>query len=118
MSPIEPVGASDLLLAVIAGALVVLCGACYAAMFAFAKLYRRNHFMVLAHVFFGALVCCVLLLAYALHLAGVWEVLVGLLLVGYLIAPRLIWKLSTATHDAPAGAASPGRTTAKRRGAQ
>ena len=93
------VGVGDLLVAAIAGALVVLCGAFYAALFAFARLYQRRDLTLVAYVFFGALVVCVLVLADALRLSGVWALLAALLLAVYLIAPHLIWKLSVATHD-------------------
>jgi drug/metabolite transporter (DMT)-like permease len=110
MSPVEPVELADLMVAVIAGALLVLCGAFYAGALAFARLYRRNDLALLAYVFFAALVGCVFVLADALHLSGTWNVLVGLLLVGYLIAPHLIWKLSVATHEPPADITSPKTT--------
>lgn len=119
MTPVEPVDLADMLVAVIAGALLVLCGALYAATYAFARLYRRGDLRLLAYVFFAALAGCVFVLANALHLSGTWNVLVGLLLVGYLMAPRLIWKLSVATHDTPGSGTTTTTTTttAQRRGA-
>lgn len=98
MTGVDPVGLADLMVAAIAGALVVLFGALYAAVLAFAKLYRRRDLTLLAYLFFAALTASVGVLTQALHLAGVWHVLVGALLMGYLLVPRLIWKLSVATH--------------------
>lgn len=98
MNHIEPVVLSDLFTAVIAGALVVLCGALYAATLALARLQGRRGLALIAYAFFAGLAYCVLVLARALHLNGFWELLVGLLLAGYLVAPHLIWKLSVATH--------------------
>ncbi len=111
MNRIEPVLLSDLFLAVIAGALLIMCGALYAATLALARLNRRRDLAILAYLFFAGLAACVVVLARALHLSGFWELLVGLLLAGYLVAPHLIWKLSVATHadegeadEAPANA--------------
>lgn len=98
MVPLEPVALGDMLLAVMAGAFVVLFGALYAAFFAFARLHRLPRLLHLAHLSFALLAACVTLLASALNLDGFWSLLVVLLLAGYFIAPRLIWRLSEATH--------------------
>ena len=34
-----------------------------------------------------------------LHLWGLWLVLVTLMLVGYFVAPRFIWRLSEEVHE-------------------
>ena len=99
MGAVEPVGLNDLLIAVMAGALVVLFGALYALTFAFGRLYGKVSLVLLAYGFFALLAACVFVLASALHLNGFWEMLVVVLLVGYLVAPRLIWRLSLATHQ-------------------
>jgi len=116
MTSVEPVGLNDILIAVMAGALVVLFGALYAATFAFGRLYDKAGLVLVAYGFFALLAVCVFVLASALHLTGFWEMLVVVLLVGYLVAPRMIWRLSQATHqqspdDTSAQGPAPGRST-------
>ena len=75
-------------------------GACYAV---FLALSRLRDFVVLFHLSnlsYVALAASVAVLAWSLRLDGAWLVLVALLLVGYYVAPRFIWRLSVATHDA------------------
>lgn len=99
MASVDPVGVNDILIAVMAGALVVLFGALYATAFAFARLYRKRALMLVGYGFFMLLAVCVFVLSSALHLDGLWTLLVVVLLVGYLTAPQLIWRLTRATHD-------------------
>jgi hypothetical protein len=40
----------------------------------------------------------VLILARALNLTGLWQIVTATLLLGYLLAPRAIWRLSVGTH--------------------
>ena len=98
MDPVQPVQVGDIMLAVISGALVVLTGALYALLFAFGRLWRKRGLMNLAHLSFGLLAVSVLTLSRALNLDGAWQVLTILLLLGYLLAPRAIWRLSVDTH--------------------
>jgi hypothetical protein len=98
MNPVPSAALPDIMTAVIAGALIVLCGALYAATLAFARLYAQRSLAALAYGFFAALAGCVFVLARALDLSGQWAILVGLVLAGYLVAPHLIWNLSVATH--------------------
>ncbi len=98
MTSVDPVGLNDILIAVMAGALVVLFGALYAGALAFGRLYGKAGLVLVAYGFFALLAACVFVLSSALHLTGGWEMLVVLLLGGYLIAPHLIWRLSLATH--------------------
>lgn len=48
---------------------------------------------------YAFLVAATWVFARALDLSGIWLVLIAVLLVGYLIAPRFIWRLSVATHE-------------------
>lgn len=95
----EPVAAADIMKAVIAGAMVVLAGAGYALLFALGKITRSALQATAAYLSYGVLVASVLVLAQALHLNGFWQVLVAVMLVGYLLAPHAIWHLCVGTHD-------------------
>ena len=95
----EPVEIDDLMIAVIAGALVVLFGALYAFSFAMAKLNKERWITVVACCIFAAFSASVFVLARALHLYGYWQSITVAMLLGYLIAPQAIWKLSVGTHE-------------------
>ena len=95
----EPVSVSDLFLAIVSGALLVLCGALYALAYAFGRLLGKRPLVLLAYAAFAALVACAYVLIGALHLTGAWQALAIVLLAGYLFAPRWIWRLTAATHD-------------------
>jgi hypothetical protein len=41
----------------------------------------------------------VYVLATSLHLDGIWNVMMVVMLLAYFLAPRMIWRLSTATHE-------------------
>jgi hypothetical protein len=84
-----------------AGALVVLFGACYAASLAWGRLYRHRGLLALAIASVVLLAASLFVLARTLHLEGGWRVLVVLLLLAYVLAPPLIWRLARATHGAP-----------------
>ena len=99
MAPMGPEGLDAFLLAVIAGALVVVFGAVYAACFAFGRLFGSPSLMLVAYGCFALLVGAVYVLATSLHLDGIWNVLMVLLLIAYFLAPRMIWRLTEATHE-------------------
>jgi len=94
----DPVAPSMLLTAVTAAALVILLGAAYAGLFALAKLRGDRRLHAWSLMAYGGLAGAVGALGMSLHLDGPWAVLVGLMLVGYLFAPRAIWQLCTQTH--------------------
>ena len=78
---------------------VVLFAAAYAALLALSRLRGRA---ALGHAALGAYAGVVLAaggLAWALALDGLWLGLIALLLIGYFVAPRAIWRLSVATHQ-------------------
>lgn len=89
-----------ILLATMAGALVVLAGALYAAVYAIGRLADNPNLIRLAYLFYGVLVVSVLVLARTLEFAGLWNGVVVTLLLGYLVAPQLIWHLCVGTHAA------------------
>lgn len=94
----QPVSQENLLIAAIAGAVVVLAGAGYALLFAFSKLLDRPSLMTPAYGFYACLALSVMVLSETLSLHGYWWILVFLMLIGYLLAPHGIWHLCVATH--------------------
>jgi len=102
---IAPVDLDDFFIAFFSAAMVILAGALYALFFTLAKHMGKVSWHVAAYGSYGVLALNVLLLADALHLKGFWEILVWLMLGGYLLAPHGIWHLCVATHDdaTPAG---------------
>jgi hypothetical protein len=99
----EPVAPSLMLTAVTAAALVILLGAAYAGLFALARLRGDRRLHALALVAYAGLAGAVALLGVSLGLDGAWRILVALMLIGYLIAPRAIWHLCTRTHGSQDG---------------
>jgi len=96
---IEPVYIDFLLQAVVSSALIVLFGAGYAAAYAWFRLNgQRAPQLLLACCCYLLLVAATLNLAVVCHLMGVWRVLVGLMLLGYLFAPHFIWRLYIRIH--------------------
>jgi hypothetical protein len=95
----EPVELNNILIAGIAGALVVLFGALYALAFALGRLNRMPWLTGLAYLFFALLTVSVFVLANTLNLNGIWQAVTATLLAGYLMAPHGIWKLCTGTHS-------------------
>lgn len=99
VGPMGAEGVDAFLRAVIAGALVVVFGAVYAACFAFGRLFNSQILLRVAYVCFVLLIGTVYVLSTSLQLAGSWNVLMVLLLVAYFLAPRMIWRLTAATHE-------------------
>ncbi len=96
---VEPVGVENIMVAAMAGAMVVMFGAGYAFAFAVAKLNKKRSIMFVAYGIYVLLTLSVFLLAYALNLNGNWWAVTITMLVGYLLAPQAIWKLSVGTHE-------------------
>jgi len=91
----------DVFVGTMAGAAVVLTGAFYALFYALGKL--NAHRLSLAASFFSylGLVAATILLVGALHLRGLWLLVPAAMLIGYLLAPMAIWRLSVDIHDVP-----------------
>jgi hypothetical protein len=94
----EPVEVQDMMMAAMAGAMVVMFGAAYAFAFALAKLNKDRRLSIVAYGCFAALTVSVLVLAKSLNMTGFWVIVAITMLVGYLLAPQAIWKLSVGTH--------------------
>jgi len=95
----EPVALDQLLTAFAAGAAVILSGAAYALLFAWSRLRHRPGLMAPAYVAYGCLVAAVLTLAKVFHMSGFWAAPVVVMLAGYLVAPRIIWRLTVAIES-------------------
>ena len=89
---------AEILLGAVAAASVVLTGALYAFFFALGRLRASAVLLRIAWIAYGLLVLSTSLLVRAMSLQGAWLWIVATMLVGYLLAPRAIWHLSTATH--------------------
>lgn len=95
---VDAVAAQSILLATMAGALVVVLGAAYAFLFAWARVHAQPRLLPWAYFSFLLMTGAVVVLATTLNLVGHWGVLVGVMLVGYLLAPHAIWWLCVQTH--------------------
>ncbi len=96
---IEPVALEHFFLFFFAAALVILAALGYTLLYSFSKLYRKKSLQYWAGLAYGVLVAAVFWLAFLGNLHGFWSSLVGMLLIGYGLAPVLIWHLCVATHD-------------------
>jgi len=79
---------------------IVLFGAAYAVCLALGRLKGLAALRPLSYVAYLALVAVTVVFGWAMNLTGGWAVLTVVLLVGYFVAPRAIWRLSVATHEA------------------
>ena len=96
---VEPVVAQYILLAAMAGAMVVLFGATYAMLFAWSKIKKDPRFLIAAYLAYITLLVFTAILAYTLHLTGFWSLIVAMMIVGYFFAPYGIWRLCVRTHE-------------------
>jgi len=95
---VEPVIAQHILIAAMAGAMVVLFGAIYAMFYAWSKIKKDPRFMIGAYLAYAIFVIFAVILTYTLNLTGFWYLIVAVMLVGYLFAPHGIWHLCVGTH--------------------
>jgi len=93
----ETLQAQEIMLAALAGALVVLFGAIYAGVFALSRL-RHASLMPFAYAAYALFAASTWVLADSLHFEGFWLVVIGVMLVGYLLAPHAVWHLCVGTH--------------------
>lgn len=88
-----------LLLATLACGLIILFGGLSALFLALGRLRRDNLMLRYSRYAYLGLVLAAASLIWSLQLRGLWLGLVGLLMLGYFLAPRAIWRLSVATHQ-------------------
>jgi len=98
MDAAQAVEVNSIMLATMAGAMIVLSGALYATVFAIGRMTDNITLVRLSYLFYGVLVVSVLVLARTLNFSGIWNGVAVVMLVGYLIAPQGIWRLCVATH--------------------
>ena len=89
---------TDAIAAALFSALVVLAGAGYAFLYALAKVRRSAGWRRGSWVAYGLLVIFVIALVQQLELRGVWLLMAAAMLLGYGLAPVVIWRLSVGTH--------------------
>ena len=111
----EALGLPELLAAGLAGAAVVSFGGLYALFLAWGLMRRNRLYRGLACASFLMLALAFAVLSEALRLDRLWNAAIVFLLVAYLVAPYLIWRLTAATHAGehalPHSASSIGRST-------
>lgn len=99
----DPMFVQHVMVATVYGAGVVLCGAGYAIFLALSRLdgmIRKKRFLNWVAVgWYVLLVLSVFGLVQTLQLRNWWLGLVVLMLAGYFIAPRFIWRLSHEMHS-------------------
>lgn len=97
---IEPVELANFFTVFFSAAMVIMTGALYALLFALSRIKNQPRLMPLAYLAYAALAVSVWFLAGAANLfnSTFWTAIVGLMLVGYLIAPQAIWRLCVDTH--------------------
>lgn len=107
---LEPVLLADFFTVFFSAASVILFGAAYALLFAWARVRSRPGLMPLAYAAYAGLAVSAVALARAAHLFHhpFWIAVVLLMLAGYLFAPHAIWHLCVGTHgDTPGAGAEP-----------
>jgi hypothetical protein len=97
---IEPVKLANFFIVFFSAASVIMFGALYALLFAWARVKNRPRLMPLTYAAYLGLFASVLTLAYAANLYsnGFWMFIVLLMLVGYFVAPHAIYHLCVRTH--------------------
>lgn len=98
---IEPVLLGNFFTVFFSAAMVIMFGALYALLFAYARVKGLPRLMPLTYGAYAGLFVSVMVLANAANLLNhsFWTGIVVLMLVGYLLAPHGIWHLCTGTHD-------------------
>ncbi|MBK9160437.1 MAG: hypothetical protein IPM27_02545 [Nitrosomonadales bacterium] len=97
---IEPASLANFFTIFFTSAMVIMCGALYALLFAYSRIRKSSKLMPLAYASYAGLFASVLFLADAANLFNhpVWQAVVVFMLVGYLLAPHAIWHLCVGTH--------------------
>lgn len=98
---VEPVDVQQIATAALASGALVLFGALYAVLFALSRMRGQLNLSRYALFSYALLVVSAAVLGNALDAQGLWAVLIGVLLIGYFVAPRLIWRLNLAVHAEP-----------------
>lgn len=94
----DPVQVELIATAAMAAGGIIFCGALYAIFYALGRLAGNVRLIRIGFLSYGGLLVATALLTRALQLHGVWLGLVPCLLLGYLLAPPLIWRLCAGVH--------------------
>ena len=94
----EPVEVELIATAAMAAGGIIFCGALYAIFYALGRLAGNMRLIRIGFLSYVGLLIATALLARALQLHGVWLGLIPCLLLGYLLAPPLIWRLCAGVH--------------------
>lgn len=95
---IQPVDLKDFLLVFFTSAAIVLFGAAYAICHTLSVLRKADRLKRIGYGFYVALLVCIMVLSNAAHFKDLWLILSLTAAAGYFWAPRLILKLTMATH--------------------
>jgi uncharacterized membrane protein len=97
---IEPASLANFFTIFFSSAMVILLGALYALLFAYARIRSMPVLMPLAYLSYAGLSVSTLILAQAANLLShpLWATVVVCMLLGYLLAPHGIWHLCVGTH--------------------
>ena len=106
---LDPVAIHEIAGAALLGGAIILFGACYALFLALSRLHGSTLLSRISLACYAALAACVWGLTVLLNLWGWWLALVCVLLAGYFVAPRFIWRLSEAVHEGPSASESGGK---------
>ncbi len=88
----------NLFIGTMAGAAIVLLGAFYALFYALGKQQNHRGAAAAALLSYAALVGATYLFAQALALSGFWIFVTVVMLIGYFVAPRIVWRLCVGVH--------------------
>jgi hypothetical protein len=86
------------MIAAMAGAMVVMFGAIYALLFAWARVHARPRLMIAGYGAYALLFLATVVLVRTLNLGGAWQLVAAIMVIGYLLAPQAIWHLCVGTH--------------------
>ena len=94
----DPVQIEQIATAAMAAGGIIFCGALYAIFYALGRLAGNPRLIRIGFLSYAGLLVATALLTHSLQLRGLWLGLVPCLLLGYLLAPPLIWRLCTGVH--------------------
>ena len=99
----DPVDIERIAGAALLGSAILVTGLGYAIFLALARLRGASHFRRIFKGIslgsFGLLVVSVVAFSLVMNFDGWWYVISGLMVCGYFIAPRFIWRLTEEMHD-------------------
>ena len=94
----DAISLQNLFIGTMSGAAIVLLGAFYALFHALERLHHHAGAAAASWLSYAGLVWMTYLFANALALSGFWIVVTIVMLIGYFIAPRVIWRLCLGVH--------------------